>query len=301
MAWQSFFQDGAFFGVFAQRFASDGSSSGPEFRVNTYTTGHQEFPAVAVADDGSFLVAWSSDTGFEEAQRYASGGDPLGAEFQVSSYTSANRNHASVAVDRAGSFVVVWEVDQKDGDSFGVFGQKLDSAGSAVGGEFRVNTTTTSSEQYPSVSASGVDGFVVTWTVFAPVDGSATAVYAQRYCAPLSAVTVSLSGTNTLCMTTDGGIATVADVGGGGSSHQWVYRTTTTGPFPLLGATGRSYATHGPDFGGPGVFYLSCYTTPQCGSTTVSSNEIMLFVASDSAGPTVSAPAASTMTQSLCQ
>jgi len=38
----------------------------------------------------------------------------------------------------------------------------------------------------------------------------------------------------------------------------------------ILGATGRSYAIHGADFGGPGVFYLSCYTTPQCGSTMVS-------------------------------
>ena len=33
---------------------------GPEFQINTYTTGYQVAPAVATHADGSFVVAWTS-------------------------------------------------------------------------------------------------------------------------------------------------------------------------------------------------------------------------------------------------
>src|SRR4029434_4310587 len=60
VVWSSYGQDGSHFGVFGQRFASSGSSVGTEFQVNTYTTARQIDPAVAIAADGSFAVAWSS-------------------------------------------------------------------------------------------------------------------------------------------------------------------------------------------------------------------------------------------------
>src|SRR5690349_6928035 len=39
-------------GIFAQRFSSDGSKQGTEFRVNTSTTGSQGSPSVAIDSDG---------------------------------------------------------------------------------------------------------------------------------------------------------------------------------------------------------------------------------------------------------
>ncbi len=48
--------------VLAQRFASDGTSQGGEFQVNTYTTGYQVRPAVAVDPSGNFAVVWESGT-----------------------------------------------------------------------------------------------------------------------------------------------------------------------------------------------------------------------------------------------
>jgi hypothetical protein len=47
--------------VQARRYASDGSSQGAPFQVNTYTTSDQRVPAVATAVDGDFVVVWSSD------------------------------------------------------------------------------------------------------------------------------------------------------------------------------------------------------------------------------------------------
>src|SRR5439155_26243887 len=42
--------------VFGQRYASDCTPLGPEFRINTFTTGGQNRPAVATAAAGNFGV-----------------------------------------------------------------------------------------------------------------------------------------------------------------------------------------------------------------------------------------------------
>src|SRR5439155_1490486 len=64
VAWQSgsvgVSQDGSGLGVFAQRYSAAGVAQGPEFRVNTFTTGDQNFPAIAIDAAGDFVVAWSS-------------------------------------------------------------------------------------------------------------------------------------------------------------------------------------------------------------------------------------------------
>ena len=98
-----------------QRYLSNGSAQGPEFQVNSYTTGGQSLPSVAAAADGSFVVTWQSygssgtDTnGYSiQAQRYASGGTILGGEFQVNTYTTSTQSEPSVAA-AGGEFVVAW-------------------------------------------------------------------------------------------------------------------------------------------------------------------------------------------------
>jgi hypothetical protein len=62
VTWQSTFQDGHDFSVFAQRLDGTGAKLGPEFQVNTYTTLGQKTPLVAPTGAGSFVVAWRSYT-----------------------------------------------------------------------------------------------------------------------------------------------------------------------------------------------------------------------------------------------
>ncbi|MGB5636523.1 MAG: hypothetical protein WBM86_27600, partial [Waterburya sp.] len=77
ITWSSYGQDGDGNGVFAQRYNADGSPSGSEFQVNTYTTGSQNDPAVAVDGDGDFVITWSGigqdgdGNGEVFAQRYS--------------------------------------------------------------------------------------------------------------------------------------------------------------------------------------------------------------------------------------
>jgi len=59
VTWQSQSQDGSAQSVFAQRFDSAGMQDGGEFQVNTYTTGSQIGPEVAMNDAGGFVIAWT--------------------------------------------------------------------------------------------------------------------------------------------------------------------------------------------------------------------------------------------------
>jgi hypothetical protein len=163
---------------------------GPEFQINTQTTGIQDAPTVAVDGAGNFVVVWSGEGSNSldreiYGQRYDSEGNPAGAEFQVNTYTTYFQLRPAVAADPAGNFVVVWDSRYQDGGggpgaSSGVFGQRYDSAGNPVGGEFQVNTYTTSSQVLPAIATDGAGNSVVVWQSLGQ-DGSSRGIFGQRY------------------------------------------------------------------------------------------------------------------------
>ena len=59
LVWSNDGADGSGWGVYAQRFDAGGSPCGDAFPVNTTTQSAQKFPAVAVDDEGDFVVTWS--------------------------------------------------------------------------------------------------------------------------------------------------------------------------------------------------------------------------------------------------
>ena len=94
---------------------------------------------------------------------------PAGGEFQVNSYTTRIQSYAAVARGLNGDFVVVWMSLDQDGDDFGIFGQRFDASGNALGDEFRVNSYTTSRQSHPSVSMDPSGRFVIAWTSWGQV------------------------------------------------------------------------------------------------------------------------------------
>ena len=185
VVWQGNSQDGGSYGVFAQRYASDGSPLGGEFRVNSYTTFYQRSPSVASDSAGNFVVAWHSATQDGNgsgvfAQRYASTGTPLGGEFRVNTFTLGYQVAPSVASDSGGNFVVAWQSYNQDGSGPGVFAQRYANTGAPLGGEFRVNSHTTGYQRAASVAADSAGDFVVAWESYNQ-DGDDFGVFAQRY------------------------------------------------------------------------------------------------------------------------
>jgi len=115
--------------------------------------------------------------------------DQLGAEFQVNTYTTGPEVHPSVASDSSGRFVVVWErrfQDMVSSHPLGIYGQRFDSSGSPLGGEFRVNSYTTfpptgSSRTEVKVGSDAAGNFVVVWTGEYQDTGSTEGISARRF------------------------------------------------------------------------------------------------------------------------
>src|SRR5262245_10443479 len=180
---------------------------GPEFQVNTYTTGPQRLPAVAVQNDGFFVVVWESGApgGYQDPpdesrtgvflQRFDASGLRIGNEQHVNTFTTSDQRGARVSARGDGSFVVVWESGcdfggsecTPDGHERAVVLQQFDAAGVPQGGELLVNTTTLDQQFQPDVAAAPTGEFVVTWASFEPgypvPDGDARQGVARQFSA----------------------------------------------------------------------------------------------------------------------
>jgi len=167
---------------------------GEQFQVNSYTTGMQWDPAVAADAQGNFVVVWGvfgsygTDTSGQsiQGQRYDASGTPVGGQFQVNSYTTSTQRSAAVAADAQGNFVVVWMSHGSYGTAGwlrSIQGQRYDASGTAVGGQFQVNTCTTSHQNRPAVAVDGQGNFVVVWDSWCShgTDTDGLSIQGQRY------------------------------------------------------------------------------------------------------------------------
>ncbi|HKC25766.1 MAG TPA: hypothetical protein VKF32_13550, partial [Thermoanaerobaculia bacterium] len=171
--------------VAGRRYDATGAPAGGAFRVSDFmSSGYTPHPAVA-SSNGGFLVVWRDEDlfihhSYIRGAKYDAGGAAVGSPFGIYYDTSSDSSHPHVATDANGNFVVVWQAGARDGSDYGVFGLRLDLAGSLRGGLFRVNTFTTGRQAQPSVSVDSSGAFVVTWQGVGQ-DGSEYGVYGQRY------------------------------------------------------------------------------------------------------------------------
>lgn len=172
-------------------FNSKGISAGFDTQVNTYTTDRQLSPDVAVNDNGDFVVVWTSRdmspyVGNVKAQRFGPDGQPVGGEFRVNSYTSGLQTRPAVAMNAEGAFVVIWQSYGSPGDDDdyeSIQGQRFDSDGSPVGGQFQVNNYTTSPQLRPAVAMHAAGAFVVVWHSYGSFgnDNSSSSINGRIY------------------------------------------------------------------------------------------------------------------------
>jgi hypothetical protein len=74
-------------------------------------------------------------------------------------------------MDAAGNATVVWSGGSgQDGSGDGVFAQRYEASGVALGGEFQVNSYTTYGQGDPAVAAAPNGNVVVVWRGFGPGD-----------------------------------------------------------------------------------------------------------------------------------
>lgn len=200
ITWASEGQDGDLTGVYAQRFDADGATVGSEFVVNTETANIQNQPVVTELANGDLVFSWRSQfqdgaLGGIYAQRFDSDGVAQSTEFQVNTTTVDTQRYPTITALEGGGFVIAWASQLQDGSSDGVYAQIYSDTGVAVGGEFRINTTTDDAQSSPEVAATSDGGFIVTWTSMGQ-DGSLNGIFAQRFSASGEALAPSVHGTS---------------------------------------------------------------------------------------------------------
>jgi VCBS repeat-containing protein len=171
VVWTSKSQDGDGYGVYARRYAADGTALTGEILVNTTTNGDQMYASVASDAAGNFVVTWTSDgqdgnkTGVY-ARRFAGDGTALTGEILVNTTTSGDQQNSVIGMNRVtGDFVIAWQ-GQGTGDSQGIFYRRFAANGTALdGSEQRANSTDAGAEENPAVAMDTSGNFVIAYDV----------------------------------------------------------------------------------------------------------------------------------------
>jgi hypothetical protein len=186
VVWDSRDQDGSLSGVYLQRYNALGEAVGSHVRVNTRTSSYQQYAKVDVLSDGGWVVTWESynqdatNTYGIYQQQYDALGDAVGSETRVNSTTYSNQARPYVTALDDGGWVINWQ-GYGSGDGNGIFQQRYAANGNKVGGEVRVNTTTSNQQDDVATAALADGGWVVTWRDIGGKDGDQWGVFQQRY------------------------------------------------------------------------------------------------------------------------
>lgn len=184
--------DGSGDSVQMRRLTGDGTPLGADFQVNATVAGDQSYPAVAVAADDSFVVAWQSDAAEDgEGQavlmrRFDSAGQALGGELVVDGHTTGNQGHPALAMAPGGAFVAVWESSSSPVDlsMLGIRGRRFAADATPLGEEMQINAFTAGNQLAPQVGLAGHGAFVVVWESHdAPGDPGSRSIQSRRFTA----------------------------------------------------------------------------------------------------------------------
>lgn len=186
VVWRSDGQDGDGYGVFGQRFDAAGQPVGTEFQINVVGVDNQDRPAVAMADDGSFVVAYSSRLLDGNGQgifrrQYDNTGAATGGELQVNTYWTNNQGTPDIAMAGDGRHVIVWQSIAQDGDGVGVYGQRFAATGAAEGAEFPIHNVVAGTQQKPHTAMADDGSFVVIWGTDGQSGGALWDLYGRRF------------------------------------------------------------------------------------------------------------------------
>jgi hypothetical protein len=164
--------------VYAQRFSSDGSPLGNNFRVNDDDgTAWQSLPTIASDKNGDFIITWADQRGGSEifVQRYLNDGTAIGNNFHVGNEDAWGQNMPYISMDGESNFVVAWNERETE-----VYAAHYSFDGVQIGNNFKVNDVYASAYDLmrPSVSMGIYGDFVIMWT---DQRNNNKDIYGQRY------------------------------------------------------------------------------------------------------------------------
>lgn len=105
-------------------------------------------------------------------------------EFRVSTFSPSAQEQVALALTPDGSAVAVWSSRRQESGDYGIYAQRVDRDGRAVGRETRVNVWTASHQMSPAIASDAADGVWITWQSWRQ-DGHRGAIIARHFDADL--------------------------------------------------------------------------------------------------------------------
>lgn len=196
ITWTDSTGDSSGSGVRAQMYDANGVAVGSEFLVNSATLNNQDQSSVTALSSGGFVVTWTDNSGqggdadktSVKAQLFDAAGVKIGGEFLVNTTTQLGQGTSVTASLASGGFVIAWQdgsATLPDNKGTGIRAQIYDAAGAKIGGEFLVNSTILTSQQFPALTGLASGGFVATWMDNSGLggDSSTTSIKGQLFSA----------------------------------------------------------------------------------------------------------------------
>jgi hypothetical protein len=135
--------------------------------VNDVSTGQQEEPALAVAGDGTFVVAWRDDADNDGnyqilARAFFAAGEEWLPDFALSAATGQHLTPA-LAMSPSGAFTAVWADDSDGNGTYQIIARSYNSDGSLLQDRFTVNRVAAGQQLRPGLSLGDQGTLVILW------------------------------------------------------------------------------------------------------------------------------------------
>ncbi len=174
LVWEDNVSDEDGTGIGAMRLDGGLSGGGERFTVNADGAGDQGKPAVALLEGGGAVFVWESGNRIRARVLAANGVFTTPDDLDVSTHQGSPKVNPVVAGLVSGGSVVLWASygqDDATGQEAnggyrhlqGVYGQRLDSTGRKVGGEFLVNQQVQFNQRNPAIARLGNGQLIAVW------------------------------------------------------------------------------------------------------------------------------------------
>lgn len=168
VVWADDHDDNDVFQIYARGFNFDGSERFAAFTVNTVDDGQQLNPAIAMAPDGRFVVAWEDDRARDGnaqilVRGFAADGTERFGDRSVHATAEGVRLRPALGMADDGGFVVTWQDDSDANGTFQIHARGFTAEGAERFARLTVNAVDTGQQRNPAIGVASSGAFVVAW------------------------------------------------------------------------------------------------------------------------------------------
>ncbi len=177
VVWTDDADDNGVYQIHGRGFNADGTERIARFTVNSVDTGQQRNPAIAMAPDGRFVVAWEDDPDKDGnyqvmVRGFSANGAQSFSDRSVHTDAVGTRLAPAIAMDASANFVVAWQDDSDGNGSYQIHMRGFDAAGNERFARKTVNTVDDGQQRNPSIGMASSGTFVVAWEDDPESDGT---------------------------------------------------------------------------------------------------------------------------------